>query len=252
VVPDNGISPLTVDMSGCQNCVLKGNKILGNILSYPAYDLAITGNEQDFTTLYATPTPAISLRAYDNAMLQENRVLASFVAGTPTILLNANSAAASIAVKGNSFTVPTDAANYGVQVVNSDAPATGRFIYSDNTPLNQEAGSAWELVLGYGGAGAYKYISYPVGPMKGITSVLSGALAAVGDCNVDNAVTVAGAQVGQFASASATSASGPGDKVQVQAFVSAANTATVKVCATAPTTPTATTYRVQVSKTTTP
>jgi len=243
VVPDNGIAPRTVDLSNLFNGKFTGNNVIGNIIAYPAYDIAITDNMQDFTTLYATPTPAISLRAYNNAVIQGNRTLASFVAGTPTYFLNADFDVAGVAIKGNSFTVPTDSVNYGVQVTNSaTAPTTGTFIYGGNTPLNQRPGSAFEMVALY--TYGQRYVSYPLTPIAGVTSAIGGGALAAGACSTDNAVIVTGATTAMTAVASPVT--DPGDRYYWKAFVSAANTATVSVCAAVAGTPASSIYRVKV------
>ena len=79
--------------------------------------------------------------------------------------------------------------------------------------------------------------------LTGITGSIGGGLLSVGSCATGTA-TVTGATVGMVAMANP--ATYQGDGVQFQAYVSAANTVTVKACALLLITPTATTYNVRV------
>jgi hypothetical protein len=229
VVLNTGVVPKTVDLSNLFNGKFTGNNVIGNIFAYPANDITISDNVQDFTTTYATPTPAISLREFNNATIQSNRILASTLSGTPTVYLNADSTAATITVKGNSFTVPTDAANYGVQVVNSTL-ATGTFIYEGNTPLNQVPGGFYELVAPY--PIALRSISYAFPTYSGISSLIGGTYAA-GGCKYDSAVLLTGAAAGMVFAVSDATATPAGEGLTASAKYISANLVEVQVCASA-------------------
>lgn len=83
----------------------------------------------------------------------------------------------------------------------------------------------------------------PASTLTGTTGSIGGGLLTVGSCATGTA-TVTGAAVGMVAVANPVTYQGDG--VQYQAYVSSANTVTVKACALLLITPSATVYNVRV------
>ena len=83
--------------------------------------------------------------------------------------------------------------------------------------------------------------------LSGTSASIGGAALAAGACTTGTA-TVSGAALGMAAIANPTTGTTPGDSFTFDAFVSAANTVTVRVCNRAGlgTTPAASTYAVRV------
>lgn len=83
-------------------------------------------------------------------------------------------------------------------------------------------------------------------PFKGTTTAIGGALLLAGACTAATTVTVAGVTVGMAVFVSPATGTDPGDGTYPKAFVSAANTISVKICSSAliSLTPTSTTYNV--------
>lgn len=237
-------SPRIVDLSNCQNCTFEGNNVIGNIIANPAYDVAVINNMIDFSpTGYATPIPAVSLSAFNNGKLDGNRIYSGHVSGTATIALAGAINAATMTVSNNEFTVPTDAANYGVSASTAIGDASSIFRYSGNTGLNVLPGSQYELGTANYATGNY-YVSFVQKFIQGISASLSGALAA-GSCLTDAAVVAAGATAGDFVVATPTA--DPGDGFYAFAMVTSANTVTAKICSAGGISPPiATTIRVRV------
>lgn len=84
---------------------------------------------------------------------------------------------------------------------------------------------------------------YPLATLTTATASIGGSLLSAATCTSGTA-TVAGATTSMVAIASPVTY--PGDGIQWQAYVSSANTVTVKVCALALLTPGATVYNVRV------
>jgi hypothetical protein len=244
-VVSTATSPRIVDMSNCQNCIFDGNNVMGNIVANPAYDLAVTNNMIDFSpTGYLTAIPAIYLQALNNGRVSGNRVLSGWTSGTPTIALSGTIDAATMTVANNEFTVPTDAANYGVSASTTVGDASSIFRYSNNTALNVPPGSQYELGTSNFTA-ANSYISYVQKYIQAISTALGGAPLLAGACATDAAVTATGAVAGDFVVATPTTYPGDGFFVPPP-MVTGANTVTVKICASVAGTPTASTYRIRV------
>lgn len=86
-------------------------------------------------------------------------------------------------------------------------------------------------------------ITIPSAPLSGTTGSIGGGLLTIGACTSGN-TTVTGATTSMTAVASPVTY--PGDGSDWKAYVSAANTVTVKVCAIVALTPTASNYNVRV------
>lgn len=148
-----------------------------------------------------------------------NRLEAAFVA---VLCVTAVSAALSIAVKAQVYqTLPSVQTSFSGTTC-TGCTMTGPTTLTGTTTLN---GTAIPAVL------------------TAVTSAIGGGLLAAGGCT-SGAVTVTGATVGMAAVANPTTY--PGDGIQWQPYVSAANTVTVKVCAVILGTPGSTTYNVRV------
>ena len=238
-------SPEIVDLSNCQDCVFDANKVAGDIVANPAYNVAITNNMIDFSPVaYATPIPAVYLQALNNGRFSGNRVLSGWTAGTPTIAVSGTINAATMTISNNEFTIPTDSLNYGVSASTTIGDASSIFRYSGNTGLNVLPGSQYELGTSNFTA-ANSYVSFVEKFIQGISSALGGGALLAGACATDATVVATGAVAGDFVVATPTTYPGDGF-FMAPPMVTGANTVTVKICASVNGTPTASTYRVRV------
>lgn len=133
--------------------------------------------------------------------------------------------------------------SWNFQVVHLD---TGSSCIQGNLPGTQidttGASTGYVLTAQSGGGSAWQA---PTGstPLSGTTGNIGGGLLTIGACT-SGTVTVTGATTSMAATASPVTY--PGDGSDWKAYVSSANTVTVKVCAIIALTPTASNYNVRV------
>lgn len=153
--------------------------------------------------------------------------------------------ASTATISNNDFETTSGAINVfgassAVVVANTDTLGAGVFINTSAAANNVQLSANRTALPNSIGAGTY--ISYS-GYLRGTTGSIGGALT-VGACDTGTA-TVTGATTGLVASASPVTY--PGDGYVYQAYVSAADTVTVKLCGLIIGTPTSSAYNVSVS-----
>jgi hypothetical protein len=116
--------------------------------------------------------------------------------------------------------------------------------YYSTTPTNQTP-SGWQCTTPSATAASTVFTSVGGGVLTGTSPAIGGGALGAGVC-ANNTVTISG--VDTTWSATATPVTYPGDTIYWKAYVSGANTVTVKVCSATGSTPTSSTYVVTVEK----
>jgi len=138
------------------------------------------------------------------------------------------------------FVIGHSKAQSGGASVQASAGAPSGTCQNAQVDIDTTAGNLWTCK-----AGVWTITALPGSvPLRGTTGTITGTLLVVGGCNTGTA-TVTGATTGMEVSASPVS--DPGTGVVWNAWVSSANTVTVKECALVSLTPNNTAYNVTVN-----